>query len=355
MTTDSSVAKTQNAPAPDAPGKPQTPPQVKKPSWAYIVKKSGREFLWDHCTDIAASLTYYAVLSLFPALLAVVALLGVFGQARKTTTALMSTIQQVAPGQAVDLLKGPIHQLVTSPTAGLALVVGILGALWSASGYVRAFARGMNRIYEVDEGRPFWKLLPTTLFVTVIGVVILGLMAVILALSGGVAKAVGGAVGLGDAAVAVWSIVKWPVLAILAIITVALLYYFTPNVKQPKFRWMSMGALVALVIAALASLGFAFYAANFAHYNKTYGAIGSVIILLLWVWIMNLALLFGAEFDSETERGRELQAGIKAEQTLQLPPRDDRQSRKRGEQEEKVVGEGRALRERFTGGGGAPE
>lgn len=352
--TESSAAKEQTAPSADAASKPHTPPQIKKPSWKYILKKSGREFLWDQCTDIAASLTYYAVLSIFPALLAVVALLGVFGQAKKTTDALMSTIQQVAPGQAVTLLKGPIHQLVTSPTAGLALVVGILGALWSASGYVRAFARGMNRVYEVDEGRPFWKLLPTTLFVTVIGVIILGLMGVILALSGGVAKAVGDAVGLGDVAVTVWSIVKWPVLVILAIIAIALLYYFTPNVKQPKFRWMSMGALVALVIAAIASVGFAFYVANFSHYNKTYGAIGSFIILLLWIWIMNLALLFGAEFDSETERGRELQAGIKAEQTLQLPPRDARTSKKRTEQEEKVVAEGRELRERFSGGGDAP-
>lgn len=349
MTTDSSVAKGKTAPRPDAPGKPQTPPQVKKPSWKYILGKSGREFLWDHCTDIAASLTYYAVLSLFPALLAVVALLGVFGQAKKTTDALVSTIQSVAPGQAVTLLKGPIHQLVTSPTAGLALVVGILGALWSASAYVRAFSRGMNRVYEVDEGRPFWKLLPTTLLVTVIGVIIIAVMGVILALSGGVAKAVGDAVGLGDAAVTVWSIVKWPVLAILAILAVAMLYYFTPNVKQPKFRWMSMGALVALIVAAIASVGFAFYVANFSHYNKTYGAIGSFIILLLWIWIVNLALLFGAEFDSETERGRELQAGIKAEQTLQLPPRDDRKSKKREEQEQKVIAEGRELRERFGG------
>lgn len=346
---ESSVAKARTAPSPDAASKPSTPPEVKKPSWKYILKRSGREFLWDQCTDIAASLTYYAVLSVFPALLAVVALLGVFGQAKKTTNALMSAIQGVAPSQAVELLRGPIHQLVSSPTAGIALVIGILGALWSASGYVRAFARGMNRVYEVDEGRPFWKLIPTTLFVTVVGVIIIGLMGVILALSGGVAKAVGNAVGLGTAAVTVWGILKWPVLVILAIIAIAILYYFTPNVQQPKFRWMSMGALVALIIAAIASVGFAFYVGNFSHYNKTYGAIGSVIILLLWIWIMNLALLFGAEFDSETERGRELQAGITAEETLKLPPRDTRKSTKRIEQEKKLAGEGRTLRERFNG------
>lgn len=320
-----------------------------KPSWIYVLKKSSREFLWDQCTDIAAALTYYATLSLFPALLAVVALLGVFGQAKTTIDTVLRTSRQVAPAQAVDLLKGPLQELVTSPTAGLALIVGILGALWSASGYVRAFSRGMNRLYEVEEGRPFWKLIPVTLFVTVIGVILIGLMAAILALSGPVAKSVGDAVGLGTAALAVWSILKWPVLVILTVIGIAVLYYFTPNVKQPKFRWITVGAVIALVVAAVASAGFAFYAGNFSHYNKTYGAIGSVIVLLLWIWIINLALLFGAEFDSETERGRQLQAGMAAEEFLQLPPRDTRKSQKRRTQEARAIEEGRELRERFHG------
>lgn len=314
----------------------------------FALKRSIREFVWDRATDIAAALTYHATLSLFPALLAVVALLGIFGRAKTTIDAVTRTVRQVAPGQAVDLLKGPLQELVSSPTAGLALVVGILGALWSASGYVRAFSRGMNRLYEVEEGRPFWKLLPAMLFVTVIGVILIGLMAVILALSGPVAKAVGDAVGLGDVALAVWSFLKWPVLVILAIIGIAVLYYFTPNVKQPKFRWITVGAVIALVVAAAASVGFAFYASNFSHYNKTYGAIGSVIVLLLWIWIINLALLFGAEFDSETERARQLQAGLPAEEFLQLPLRDTRKSQKRDAQEERAVEEGRALREHFS-------
>jgi len=191
---------------------------VARPSWIFALKRSIREFVWDRSTDIAAALTYHATLSLFPALLAVVALLGIFGRAKTTIDAVLRTARQVAPGQAVDLLKGPLQELVSSPTAGLALIVGILGALWSASGYVRAFSRGMNRLYEVEEGRPFWKLVPAMLFVTVIGVILIGLMAVILALSGPVAKAVGDAVGLGGAALAVWSFLKWPVLVILAII-----------------------------------------------------------------------------------------------------------------------------------------
>lgn len=319
-----------------------------RPSWIFALKRSIREFVWDRSTDIAAALTYHATLSLFPALLAVVALLGIFGRAKTTIDAVLRTARQVAPGQAVDLLKGPLQELVSSPTAGLALIVGILGALWSASGYVRAFSRGMNRLYEVEEGRPFWKLVPAMLFVTVIGVILIGLMAAILALSGPVAKAVGDAVGLGGAALAVWSFLKWPVLVILAIIGIAVLYYFTPNVKQPKFRWITVGAVIALIAAAAASVGFAFYAANFSHYNKTYGAIGSVIVLLLWIWIINLALLFGAEFDSETERARQLQAGLAAEEVLQLPLRDARKSQKRRTQEERTVKEGRALREHFS-------
>ncbi|HEU0257515.1 MAG TPA: YihY/virulence factor BrkB family protein [Microbacteriaceae bacterium] len=347
---ESSVAKAGRAPDPEAPGEPEAPTQIPRASWRYIIVRSGQEFLWDDCMQIAAALTYYAVLSLFPALLAVVAVLGLVGKAKTVTDAVLSAIGQLAPGPAVDLLRGPVHELATSEAAGLALVVGVLGALWSASAYVRAFGRAVNRVYEVDEGRPFWRLVPTTLAVTVLGVAIAAVMSATLALSGGVARAVGNAFGVAHAAEAVWSVAKWPVLVALAIVAVSVLYYVTPNVRRPKFRWVSIGAAVALALAALATTGFAFYVANFAHYNKTYGAIGSVIILLIWVWIVNLALLFGAEFDSEVERGRQLQAGIRAERAIQLPPRDDRQSVRRAAREEKAVARGRELRERLAAG-----
>jgi membrane protein len=204
----------------------------------------------------------------------------------------------------------------------------------------------MNRIYEVDEGRPFIKLRGTMLAVTLCTVIIVALTAAMLLLSGPVAEAVGNAIGLGGAFLTAWNIAKWPVIVVLVVVVIAVLYYATPNVKQPKFRWMSMGSLIALMIFVLASLGFGFYVANFSNYNKTYGAIGGVIVMLLWLWILNMSLLFGAEFDAEMERGRQLQAGIEAEETIQLPPRDTKQSDKLQVKEEEDIRRGRDLRER---------
>ena len=345
-TPESSTAKARTAPAPDDSRKPDSPSDVTKPSWKYIAKKTFREFTKDQCPDLAAALTYYGVLSMFPALLALVSLLGIFGQAEKTTDAMLEIAQGIAPGSTLDIIKQPIEELTSSSTAGFALIVGILTALWSASGYVGAFGRAMNRIYEVDEGRPFIKLRGTMLAVTLATVIIVALTAAMLVLSGPVAEAVGNAIGLGGAFLTAWNIAKWPVIVVLVVVVIAILYYATPNVKQPKFRWMSMGSFIALMIFVLASLGFGFYVANFSNYNKTYGAIGGVIVMLLWLWILNMSLLFGAEFDAEMERGRQLQAGIEAEETIQLPPRDTKQSDKLQLREEEDIRRGRDLRER---------
>jgi membrane protein len=342
---ETSTAKASTAPAPDDSSKPDSPTDVTKPSWKYIARKTLREFTKDQCPDLAAGLTYYAVLSLFPALLALVSLLGIFGDAEKTTTALLDIVKGIAPGSTLDTISGPVRELTSSPAAGFTLVIGLATALWSASGYVNAFGRAMNRIYEIDEGRGFVKLRGTMLAVTVLCVVIVALLAAMLVLSGPVAEAVGGVLGLGGAFLSVWNILKWPVIVLLVIVVIAILYYATPNVKQPKIRWMSIGSLIALVAFLVASLGFGFYVANFANYNKTYGAIGGVIIMLLWLWILNMSLLFGAEFDAEMERGRQLQAGIKAEETIQLPPRDTKKSDKLQAKEDEDIRKGRELRE----------
>ena len=349
---ETSTAKAAQAPAPDDPRKPDSPTDVNKPSWKYIAKKTLREFSKDQCPDLAAALTYYAVLSLFPALLALVSLVGIFGDPEKTTAVLLEIVRGIAPADTVDTVSGPVEELAASPAAGLTLFLGLATALWSASGYVGAFGRAMNRIYEVDEGRPFVKLRGTMLAVTLLAVVIVALLAGMLVLSGPVSEAVGGAIGLSGAFLTVWNIAKWPVIVALVIVIIAVLYYATPNVKQPKFRWMSIGSLIALVIFVLASLGFAFYVANFGNYNKTYGALGGVIVMLLWLWILNMSLLFGAEFDAEMERGRQLQAGIKAEETIQLPPRDTKKSEKLQKQEEEDIRHGRELRERHSGSDG---
>lgn len=347
------AAKGDSAPHPDDDSKPDAPPQLRKPSWKYIIKRSIREFSADKCTDLAASLTYYAVLSLFPALLALVSLLGVIGQAESTTQTMMQIIEGVGSPEVANTLRQPIEQLASAPTAGLALVVGLLGALWSASGYVGAFGRSMNRIYEVEEGRPFYKLRPLMLLVTLVMLLLAVVMVILLVVSGPLAQTIGNAIGLGETVVLVWNIVKWPVLVIFAVILIAVLYYGTPNVKQPKFRWLSLGSVIALVVLAIATLGFFFYVTNFGNYNKTYGAIGGVIVMLLWIWIANLSLLFGAEFDAEMERGRELQGGIKAEESVQLPPRDTKASDKQAEKEERVIEQGRDLREEMQRDGEA--
>lgn len=345
MARTASVPDQREAPDPDSGSKPESPTDLTKRTWVYTLKKTLREFSSNGCTDLAAALTYFAVQAVFPALLAIVSLLGLFGQAKNTTKQVLDLVEQLTSASTVDTIRGPVEALTSSSAAGVTFVVGVVGAIWSASGYVGAFGRALNRIYDRTEGRPIWKLRPTNLLVTVISVLLIVVAALILVLSGDIARTIGDFIGLGDATVTVWLIVKWPVLAIIVVLVVAVLYYFAPNVQQPKFRWMSMGAFLAIFIWLIASVGFAFYVVNFSSYNKTYGALGGVIAFLLWLWITNNALLFGAEFDAETERGRELQAGIRAEEDIQLPPRDTRQSDKLAVKHEKDVAEGRALRE----------
>ena len=341
----SSTEREQQAPDPDDARKPDSPDDLHKPSWGYVLKKTLREFTSDQCTDLAAALTYYAVLALFPALLAIVSVLGLFGQAQQTTDTVLQLLTQLGGGSVAATLREPIREVTMSPAAGITFVVGVLGALWSASGYVGAFGRAMNRVYEIDEGRPIWKLRPTNLAITAVTVVLVVVAGLILVLSGDVAQAVGDVIGLGSTAVFVWGIVKWPVLLVIIVVVVAVLFYFSPNVKQPKFRWISMGSLLAIAIWMIASVGFGFYVSNFSNYNKTYGSLGAVIVFLLWLWITNNALLFGAEFDAEIERGRELQAGMEAEKDILLPPRDTKQSDKKKAQEAQDELDGMRLRQ----------
>jgi len=333
------------APAPDAPGKPDSPDDIAKPTWGYALRKTVREFMADECTDLAAALTYYSVLALFPGAIAMLSLVSLVGQQQQTVDTLLQILRDIGASSAADTLEPTLTDLAGNQGAGFALVIGLATALWSASGYVGAFGRGMNRIYEIDEGRPIWKLRPTMLLVTLITVVLAALVAVGLVLTGPAAEAVGSAIGLESTAVTVWSIAKWPVLLAVVVLIVALLYYATPNVKQPKFRWISIGAIVAIVVWVIASAAFGFYVANFSSYDKTYGSLAGVIAFLLWLWITNLALLFGAELDAELERGRQLQAGIAAEEELQLPPRDTRKSDKAAAKEQEDIERGRKLRE----------
>ncbi len=332
----------EHAPAAESDAKPDSLGDITKPSWFYVARKTAREFSKDQCTDLAAALTYYAVLALFPALIAVLSLVGLVGQGPKTASTLVQILSDA--GVSSPTLDKTITQLASAQGAGIALVIGLASALWSASGYVGSFGRALNRMYEIGEGRPIWKLRPVMLLVTLVTVVLAALVALALVVSGPAAAAVGNAIGLGSTAVLVWNIAKWPVILAVVVFIVALLYYATPNVKQPRFRWISVGATLAIVVWVLGSAAFAFYVANFSSYNKTYGSLAGVVVFLLWLWLTNLALLFGAELDAELERGRQLQAGIKAEETVQLPPRDTKNIKKTEAKQREDVERGRRLR-----------
>ncbi|HCX85552.1 MAG TPA: ribonuclease BN [Micrococcales bacterium] len=344
MTTGSDETTTTHAPDPDDPRKPDSPDDLTSRSWKYVLRTTVREFQEDQCTDLAAALTYYAVLAIAPALLALTSILGLVGDPEEMVTRVMDLLEGVLPPEALASVQPIIENLTQAPAAGFAFVIGLVTALWSASGYVAAFSRGMNRVYEVEEGRPIWKLRPQLLLVTLALLVIAAVIVAALVLSGDVARSVGSALGLSDVTVTVWNILKWPLVLALVVLAVALLYHQTPNVRQPTFRWVSVGALAAILVWVLASVGFALYVSRFASYDSTYGSLAGVIILLLALWIMNLALLFGAELDSELERGRELQAGIPAERDLQLPARDTKAAEKRAAKAEADVARGRALR-----------
>ena len=323
----------------------ESPTQLDKRSWRYVARRTFREFMSDQCTDIAAALTYYAVLALFPAAIALTSLLGLVGQGETAVDEVLGIVDDLGGSSIVGSIREPLIELSRSQTAGLALVLGLAGALWSASGYVGAFGRAMNQMYEIGEGRPIWKLRPFMLLLTVVLVVLAAAVLLALVLTGPVAQSVGEALGLGSTGILAWQIAKWPLLLAVVVLIVALLYYATPNIRQPRFRWVSVGAVVAIVTWIALSAAFGYYVANFGSYDKTYGTLGGVIVFLLWLWLTNLALLFGAELDSELERGRELQSGLAAEETLQLPPRDTRKLEKDEAAEAEDLRRGRELRQ----------
>lgn len=275
--------------------------------------------------DWAAALTYYGLLSLFPALIALVSIVGLFGDPESTTQKVTDIVTQIGPESATETFSGPIESITSNRgAAGILFVVGLVVALWSASGYIGAFMRASNVVYETPEGRPFWKLRPIQILVTLIMVIMLVLLALALVLTGPLAEAIAEPLGIGDAAVTAWDIAKWPVMLAVVVMMIAVLYYASPNVKLRGFRWVTPGSIVAVIVWLIASVAFAFYVAKFGAYDKTYGALGGVVVMLMWLWITNLALLFGHELNAERERSQELAEGkARAEKEIQLEPRSE--------------------------------
>jgi membrane protein len=304
-------------------GAPDSPSRLAARSWGGVLRRTVSEFREDNLTDIAAGLTYYGVLAIFPATIALVSILGLVGQS--ATQPLIENLGKVAPGPAKTIFTSAIQNVQRSQgTAGVIFIVGLAGALWSASGYVSAFMRASNTIYDVEEGRPIWKTIPVRLGVTLVMLVLLAISAVAVVLTGGLAKQVGNLVGVGGSAVSVWEIAKWPVLLLVVSLMFSLLYWASPNVKHPGFRWISPGGIFAVAVWVIASGAFALYVANFSSYNKTYGALAAIVVFLVWLWISNIAVLLGAEFNAELERGRRIEAGHPADEEPFVEPRDTR-------------------------------
>ena len=281
---------------------PESPAKLPKGSWMKAVKGAGKEFSDDNLSDTAAALTYYSIQAIFPGALVLLSVIGFLG--KDTTKKLTDNLGQIIPGSAQDTVIKTITQAqANQKAAGAALVIGLVAGIWSASGYVAAFMRAANVVYDVPEGRPVWKTIPTRLGTTIVLMLLLLLAAVIVVFTGPVAKQAGDLLGFGSAAVTVWSIAKWPVLVLLMMVIVGILYWATPNAKQ-DFRWVSPGGVIGVLIWIVASALFAFYVATFASYNKTYGSLAGVIIFLVWIWISNLAILLGAEVNAELGRVR---------------------------------------------------
>jgi membrane protein len=300
------------------------PTDLSSRSWIGVLKRTVGEFREDNLTDWAAALTYYAVLAIFPALIVVVSVLGLIGES--ATQPLIDNLGKVAPGPAKDIFTSAIENIQGSKgAAGVFFVIGLLGALWSASGYIAAFMRASNAIYDIEEGRPIWKTLPLRVGLTVLLMVLTAISAVAVTLSGSLAEEAGNVIGVGSTAVDVWNLAKWPVLLLFVSFLFAVLYWAAPNVKQPGFRWITPGGVLAVIGWVIASVAFAFYVSNFGSYNKTYGALAGPIVFLVWLWISNIMILLGAEFNAELERGRAIEGGLRPEDTEPfVEPRDTR-------------------------------
>jgi membrane protein len=296
-----------------------------KPTGWGVLRRTATEFSEDNLTDWAAALTYYGLLALFPALIALVSIVGLFADPKVTAQKITEIVTQIGPSSGAQTFSGPIKSITSNQSAaGILFVVGLLGALWAASGYVGAFMRASHVIYETPEGRPIWKLRPLQMLVTLVIVVLVAVLALALVLTGPIVDAIAKPLGISSTATTIWDIAKWPVMLAIAITIIAVLYYSTPNVKLRGFKWVMPGSIIAVVAWLIASALFALYVANFGSYDKTYGTLGGIVVMLVWMWITNLAILFGHELNAERERGRELAERVpRAEREIQLEPRSE--------------------------------
>ena len=294
-------------------------------AWRRIARRTFDQYQADGITNLAAALTYRSILSLFPGLIALVALLGVLGQYPQTFDAVLKIVASFAPPSTVQTVSVPVRQIILHKGgAGALLGAGLAGVIWAASGYVGTFSWAANVLWEAKRGRSWYRQWPFNVAVTLVALVLITAVLLALVLSGPIANSVGRQLGVGSTGLTIWSIARWP--AIVAVVTFMIsgLYYVAPNVRPPSWRWLTPGAILAVVAWAVASLGFAVFLANFGSYNKVYGTLGAIVTFLIWVWLANVAALLGIELDAEVERERELAVHEPgAAERIQLPLRQE--------------------------------
>ncbi|MFK4730183.1 YihY/virulence factor BrkB family protein [Agromyces mediolanus] len=302
--------------------RPESPVQLSPEAWRVAARRTTRTFFEGNGIDRAAALTFFSVLAVFPAVLVTASVLALAGQEGRALGAAIDLAGDVLPRETVAFLRERLGEFAVSPAASLGVVTGALVALWTASAYVTAFGRAMNDVYGVAEGRPVWKLRGLQLLVTAGLLALVSVIVLLLLLGGGIAKAVAEQLGAGEAVQLTWAIARWPLLLVVLVGLIALLYRATPNVRQPRFRWLSVGAVVAIAVIAVASAAFVWYLTAVADYDRVYGSLAGIVVFLVWLWLVNGGLLIGAAFDAELERARELQSGAHAEDRILLEPRD---------------------------------
>ncbi|WP_285463946.1 YihY/virulence factor BrkB family protein [Agromyces sp. NBRC 114283] len=302
--------------------RPASPVQLSRAAWWVAARRTARTFFEGNGIDRAAALAFFSVLALFPAILVTASILALAGQEGRALGAAIDLAGDVLPRETVEFLRERLGEFAVSPAATLGVVTGAVVALWTASAYVTAFGRAMNDVYGVDEGRPVWKLRGIQLLVTAGFLALVSIIVLLLLLGGGIATALAEQLGAGEAVQLTWAIARWPLMFAVLVCLIALLYRATPNVRQPRFRWLSVGAVLAIVVVAGASAAFAWYLTAFADYDRVYGSLAGAVVFLVWLWLVNGGLLIGAAFDAELERARELQAGAHAEDRILLEPRD---------------------------------
>ncbi len=338
---------TESAPRPTAQqtGQQAAPPTVRgirRSDWAFVARRAWHGFMRHRGIDSAAALTFFSSLALFPMALAVVSAYSIGNGREDAAAELLQVVGEVVHPSTVETIREPLTQLFTVSNPGIALALGIVLSLWSLSSYATAFGRAVNTVYEVQEGRQIWKFRGLMLVLAAFLAVVFAGIAVLLLTTNRVAQAV----GMTEPWLTAWAIARWPILAALFTLLIAVLYYVTPNVRHDRMRWVSFGALFAIIAWGAATTAFAFYVSTVQTYDRVYGWLGGGLALLIWLYLTNLVLVLGAEVDAELVRVRQLSAGIRAEEVIQLPLRDSRRNLMLARQRAADEAQGRAIRER---------